>query len=136
MSLIQGKYHIDWKDLPDHKREARRLTLEAMIRKVAVGVDNRPLITLLTTGDVRRAEDVQDLCASSLEGSWHVLSEEWQGRERDYFICKGIYIDEHAAAVIIAARDLGDPDEEEPEVEDLWFDLGEFKAMGLLARGV
>lgn len=100
------------------RRDVRREVLASMARKVATGADASALATLLTTLDVARAREAEELSASALPGAWTILSESWECRG-EYFTARALYRDEHCVAVVSGAGELVAPavvEAEEPDV--------------------
>lgn len=97
------------------RRDVRREVLASMARKVASGADSSALRELIRTADLGRAQQVEELSAAALPGTWVILSEDWQCRG-SYFTARALYRDADCAAVVSGAGELAAP--AVPEAED------------------
>lgn len=100
------------------RQDLRRAVLASMARKVASGADASALRELLRTADLGRAQQVEELSAAALQGTWAILSEDWQCRGT-YFTARALYRDADCAAVVSGAGEMvapAVPEAEEPDV--------------------
>lgn len=132
--MTRGEFYVDPLTLDPIRRATRAAVLTDMLREVAAGADGRCTVAVIqaalrTDGGEDVADEVADLAASDLPGKWHLVTEEWQGLERDYFVAKGIYVDETTCCVVRADAGVG----EDPHVDSMWLDPAELREMaGLL----
>lgn len=132
MSLVKDpKWWRDPSTLDPARRALRMRVHQALVREVTSGADGRAIVALFTeavTGREGLAVDTLDFLSSELPGRWVVLSEEWQGRQREDFYMKALYVDEAADCACVVAGDAsGDG---EPQVDSIWLGLDELRAIG------
>lgn len=131
---IRNKYWLAPESLSPARAVHRLLVQQAAVREVAggrcVGSISVLLKALVAGRTVDDANQHLDLLASAqMTGTFHLLSESWQGPGQVHYCLKLVYV-EDTVCLVNADASLG----EEPEVESLWFSMDEFKALSLLTE--
>ena len=128
--MIKDEYYLDPSTLDPVRRARREVVLAKCLEHVAGAEDSRVIVATLKclmTGDESLLE-MSSICASALEGTWHLTYESWQGHGQEHYFARGVYIHEENACIVSADAEP----EGRIEIDSIWLSVEELQAMGRL----
>ena len=114
--LVKGKFYLD--QLTKEQGVHRQRIYRVIQHQVAKGAHPHSIF-LVFVDHVEKRDPMTtlDQLVKELPGKWVVLSESWQGLQRNHFHMKVVYYDEEAVCLLDGDALLGDS---EVEVDSIW----------------